>query len=61
MMEQGQRPTQAEAGKPEKVKSEPPKTRNKPSMATGPDKRFSGLPGAAGNKNVDKRTERRIQ
>jgi len=61
MMEQGNRPTQAEAGQPEKVKSEPPKTRNKPSMSTGPDKRFSGLPGAAGNKNVDKRTERRIQ
>ena len=30
-------------------------------MPSPPDKRFSGLPGAAGNKNVDKRTERRIK
>ena len=33
-----------------------PKTR----MPSPPDKRFSGLPGDAGNKNVDKRTERRV-
>ena len=52
----GGKPTQAEAGKPEKVKA----TRNKPSMSEGPDKRFSGLPAEAGNQNVDKRTERRI-
>ena len=60
MMEQGQRPTQEEAGVPAKVKSEPPKTRNKPSSVTGPDKRFTGLPKEAGNQNVDTRTERRI-
>jgi len=35
-------------------------TRNKPSMETGPDKRFTGLPQEAGNQNVDSRTERRI-
>ena len=33
-----------------------PKTR----MPSPPDKRFSGLPEKAGNKNVDKRTERRV-
>ena len=38
----------------------PPATRNKPSMETGPDKRFSGLPKEAGNQNVDSRTERRV-
>ena len=38
----------------------PPATRNKPSMETGPDKRFSGLPAEAGNQNVDSRTERRV-
>ncbi len=37
-----------------------PATRNKPSMETGPDKRFSGLPKEAGNQNVDSRTERRV-
>jgi hypothetical protein len=35
-------------------------TRNKPSMETGPDKRFTGLPQEAGNQNVDSRTERRV-
>tara|TARA_R110000744_G_scaffold61065_1_gene126355 strand:+ start:2294 stop:3958 length:1665 start_codon:yes stop_codon:yes gene_type:complete len=30
-------------------------------MPSPPDKRFTGLPGDAGNKNVDKRTERRIR
>ena len=55
MMEQGQRPTQEEAGKPAEVKG----NRNKPSMSVGPDKRFTGLPKEAGNQNVDKRTERR--
>ena len=35
-------------------------TRNKPSMETGPDKRFTGLPAEAGNQNVDSRTERRV-
>ena len=61
MMEAGTKPSLAEAGQPEKVKSdEPPKTRNKPSMNTGPDKRFKGLPREAGNENVDKRTERRV-
>jgi len=61
MMEAGTKPSLAEAGQPEKVKSdEPPKTRNKPSMNTGPDKRFKGLPKDAGNQNVDKRTERRV-
>ena len=38
----------------------PPATRNKPSMETGPDKRFTGLPAEAGNQNVDSRTERRV-
>ena len=56
MMEQGGKPTMAEAGKPAEVKG----TRNKPSMSEGPDKRFSGLPKDAGNQNVDKRTERRV-
>ena len=37
-----------------------PKTRNKPSMSVGPDKRNMGLPKGAGNQNVDKRTERRV-
>jgi hypothetical protein len=60
MMEAGSKPSMAEAGVPEKTKSEPPKTRNKGSMETGPDKRFSGLPTKAGNQNVDSRTERRI-
>ena len=60
MMEGGTRPSKTEAGVPEKAKSEPPKQRNKPSMETGPDKRFSGLPTKAGNQNVDSRTERRI-
>jgi len=62
MMEAGTKPSMAEAGQPEKVKSEdePPATRNKPSMSRGPDKRFSGLPADAGNQNVDKRTERRV-
>ena len=55
MMEEGQRPSKEEAGKPAEVKS-----RNKPSMSVGPDKRFSGLPQEAGNQNVDKRTERRV-
>jgi len=43
-----------------KPQENPPATRNKPSMSTGPDKRFTGLPREAGNENVDKRTERRI-
>tara|TARA_R100000742_G_C4276110_1_gene96973 strand:+ start:375 stop:2036 length:1662 start_codon:yes stop_codon:yes gene_type:complete len=60
MMEAGTKPSMAEAGQAEKVKSEPPKTRNKPSKETGPDKRFTGLPREAGNENVDSRTERRI-
>ena len=60
MMEAGNKPSMAEAGQAEKVKSEPPKTRNKPSMETGPDKRFTGLPKEAGNQNVDSRTERRV-
>ena len=38
----------------------PPATRNKPSMETGPDKRLTGLPAEAGNQNVDSRTERRV-
>ena len=59
-MEAGNKPSMADAGVPEKVKSEPPKKRNKPSMNTGPDKRFKGLPREAGNENVDKRTERRV-
>ena len=43
-----------------KPQENPPATRNKPSMCTGPDKRFTGLPREAGNENVDKRTERRV-
>jgi len=43
-----------------KKQENPATTRNKPSMDSGPDKRFSGLPEAAGNQNVDKRTERRV-
>tara|TARA_B100001094_G_scaffold19110_1_gene16344 strand:- start:367 stop:2022 length:1656 start_codon:yes stop_codon:yes gene_type:complete len=43
-----------------KPQENPPATRNKPSMSTGPDKRFTGLPREAGNENVDKRTERRV-
>ena len=60
MMAEGNKPTMAEAGVPEKVKSEPPKKRNKPSMFNAPDKRFKGLPREAGNENNDKRTERRV-
>jgi len=59
MMEEGTKPSPEEAGmpaKPAKVKA----NRNKPSMATGPDKRLAGLPREAGNQNVDRRTERRI-
>ena len=55
MMEAGNKPSMAEAGAPAEVKG-----RNKPSMSVGPDKRFSGLPKEAGNRNVDKRSERRI-
>ena len=55
MMEAGNKPSMADAGKPAEVKS-----RNKRSMSVGPDKRFSGLPKDAGNENVDKRTERRV-
>ena len=44
-------------GKPQE---NPPATRNKPSMSTGPDKRLQGLPEDAGNQNVDRRSERRI-
>ena len=43
-----------------KPQENPPASRNKPSMETGPDKRFSGLPQEAGNQNVDSRTERRV-
>ncbi len=43
-----------------KPQENPPETRNKPSMETGPDKRFTGLPREAGNENVDSRTERRV-
>ena len=43
-----------------KPQENPPATRNKPSMSTGPDKRFTGLPREAGNENVEKRTERRV-
>jgi len=43
-----------------KPQENPPATRNKPSMETGPDKRFTGLPAEAGNQNVDSRTERRV-
>ena len=38
----------------------PPATRNKPRMSVGPDKRMTGLPQDAGNKNVDTRNERRV-
>jgi len=55
MMDAGTRPTGEEAGKPATVKG-----RNKPSMSEGPDKRFTGLPKEAGNRNVDRRTERRV-
>ena len=44
-------------GKPQE---NPATTRNKPSMSTGPDKRFQGLPQDAGNQNVDRRSERRV-
>jgi len=60
MMEAGNKPSLAEAGVPEKAKSEPPKKRNKPRMNVAPDKRFTGLPKDAGNQNNDKRTERRV-
>jgi len=43
-----------------KPQENPPATRNKPSMSTGPDKRFQGLPEDAGNQNVDRRSERRV-
>ncbi len=59
-MEAGNKPSLAEAGVPEKAKSEPPKKRNKPRMNVAPDKRFTGLPKDAGNQNNDKRTERRV-
>ena len=49
-----------DSGKKSKPQENPPATRNKPSMSTGPDKRFTGLPKEAGNENVDKRTERRV-
>jgi len=49
-----------DSGKKSKPQENPPATRNKPSMSTGPDKRFTGLPKDAGNENVDKRTERRV-
>ena len=35
----------------------PNPTKNKARNSVGPDKRFSGLPAEAGNRNVDKRTE----
>lgn len=35
-------------------------TRNKPSMSVGPPNRNTGLPAAAANNNVDRRTERRV-
>ncbi len=43
-----------------KPQENPAKTRNKPSISTGPDKRFQGLPEDAGNQNVDRRSERRV-
>ena len=43
-----------------KPQENPATTRNKPSMSTGPDKRFQGLPEDAGNQNVDRRSERRV-
>ena len=55
MMDSGTRPSAEEAGQPATVKG-----RNKPSMSEGPDKRFTGLPKEAGNRNVDRRTERRV-
>jgi DNA-directed RNA polymerase subunit RPC12/RpoP len=55
----GQLQEQALAGG-SKPQENPPATRNKPSMETGPDKRFTGLPREAGNENVDSRTERRV-
>jgi len=61
MMAEGNKPSLEEAGQPEKVKSKsqenPNPTKNKARLSVGPDKRFSGLPVEAGNKNVDKRTE----
>ena len=56
----GQLQEQALSGETSKPQENPATTRNKPSSSTGPDKRFSGLPAEAGNKNVDKRTERRV-
>jgi len=44
----------------QKDAEQPAFKRSKPSISTGPDKRFAGLPADAGNKNVDKRTERRV-
>jgi hypothetical protein len=44
----------------QKDAEQPAFKRSKPSISTGPDKRFAGLPSEAGNKNVDKRTERRV-
>jgi len=35
-------------------------TRNKPSMSVGPPNRNTGLPEAAANNNVDRRTERKV-
>ena len=70
MMEAGQRNTSLEQeGFPAKVKGEgegkpqenPPAARAKPRMSVGPDKRLTGLPEEAGNKNVDKRTEGRVR
>ena len=67
MMADGGKPTMEEAGQPAEVKSEgkpqknPNPTKNKARLSVGPDKRFSGLPSEAGNKNVDKRTERRTR
>ena len=51
----------AEGGLPSKPQENPATTRNKPSLSVGPDKRMTGLPADAGNQNVDKRTERRVQ
>ena len=44
----------------QKETEQPAFKRSKPSISTGPDKRFTGLPKDAGNENVDKRTERRV-
>jgi len=52
MMEAGNKPSMAAAGVPEKVKSA------KPKMSVGPPNRAKGLPQAAANNNVDRRTER---